>query len=185
MPCCNWATQNDLLKIYHDTEWGTPCFDDQRLFEFLILEGAQAGLSWLTVLKKRAAYKKAFANFNPKKVAQFDEKKLEELMENPNLIRNRLKLKSAISNAKAFIILQKKHGSFSNYLWQFVDGKPIINQWKSDKKIPASNDLSDRLSKALKKEGFNFVGSTICYSYMQAIGMINDHLISCEQHPLF
>lgn len=178
---CTWAEQSgDLDKEYHDTEWGRPLHDDQKLFEFLILEGAQAGLSWSTVLKKRENYRKAFDQFDPKKVAQYDDKKVEELLQNEGIIRNKLKVASAIRNAKAFLEIQKEFGSFDAYIWQFVGGKPKINSWKSLREIPATTKESDAMSKDLKKRGFNFVGSTICYAFMQATGMVNDHEVSCD-----
>jgi len=176
---CPWALADALSKQYHDEEWGVPCSDDQRLFEFLILEGAQAGLSWSLILKKRKNYKKSFCEFDPEKVARFDKRNVESLLKNEGIIRNRLKIESAIKNAKAFLKIQEEFGSFSNYLWAFVDNKPIVNQWKTPLQVPAKTKLSGKLSKDLQKRGFNFVGSTICYAYMQAIGMVDDHLVSC------
>ena len=178
---CDWCLSDPIYIQYHDQEWGKECHDDRVLFEFLILESAQAGLSWLTVLKKRAGYRKAFANFDAKKVAQFDEAKIEVLMQFEGIIRNRLKIKSAISNAQIFLSLQKEYGSFDDYLYSFMpSNKPIVNKRKSLKDLPASSVESDAISKDLKKRGFKFFGSTICYAYMQAMGMVNDHLISCH-----
>jgi DNA-3-methyladenine glycosylase I len=177
---CTWAS-NDLNIPYHDTEWGVPVHDDLRLFEFLILEGAQAGLSWDTVLKKREAYRKAFAGFDPRKVAKFDDAKLEKLMQNDGIIRNRLKIASAVSNAKAFLAVQKEFGSFDKYIWSFVGGKPVVNKRRGGD-VPATSEISDAISKDLRKRGFNFVGSTIMYAFMQATGMVNDHLTTCFRY---
>jgi DNA-3-methyladenine glycosylase I len=179
---CGWAT-NELSIRYHDTEWGVPVHDDRVHFEFLILEGAQAGLSWDTVLKKRENYRKAFAQFDPVKVAKFSDAKLEELMQNEGLIRNRLKLTAAIENAKRFLEVQKEFGSFNEYIWRFVDGKPVQGMRKRRDDIPATSPESDALSKDLKRRGFKFVGSTICYAHLQATGLVNDHLISCFCYP--
>lgn len=176
---CTWAGTDPLYCHYHDHEWGVPVHDDQRFFEFILLEGAQAGLSWITVLRKREAYRKAFAEFDSAKVAKFDQAKLAELMENKEIIRNRKKLESAINNARAFLRIQEKFGSFDAYIWRFVDGKPLKNRWKTAVDMPANTPLSDRLSKDLKQHGFSFVGSTICYSFMQATGMVNDHTTDC------
>lgn len=178
---CAWA-KNDLAVRYHDKEWGVPLHDDRRLFEFLILEGAQAGLSWDTILAKRENYRKAFDNFDAKKIARYDEEKFDELMQNAGIVRNRLKIKSAIQNANAFLEVQKEFGSFDKYIWSFVDGKPIKNKFKKLADIPAKTEISDRMSKALRKRGFNFVGSTICYAFMQAIGMVNDHVVLCFRY---
>lgn len=178
---CPWAKPG-LYTEYHDREWGVPVHDDQLLFEFLVLEGAQAGLSWETILNKREHYRKVFAGFDPAKVARFDEKKIARLLEDPGIVRNRLKIESAIRNARAFLEVQKEFGSFDRYLWDLVNGKPIQNAWKTIKEIPAKTPESDALSKDLKKRGFNFVGSTICYAFMQAVGMINDHLTSCFRY---
>jgi DNA-3-methyladenine glycosylase I len=175
---CSWAT-TELGIVYHDTEWGVPLHDDNRLFEFILLEGAQAGLSWETILKKREAYRKAFKNFDPAVVARFNQRKIESLMVDPGIVRNRLKIESSVRSAKAFLQIQKEFGSFDTYVWQFVDGKPIINAPKSTRHLPARTSVSDALSKDLKKRGFNFVGSTICYAFMQAVGMVNDHLADC------
>ena len=177
---CHWA-KSDLMIAYHDHEWGVPHHEDRALFEFLILEGAQAGLSWETILKKRENYRKAFANFDPKKVAKFDAKKQRQLLHNPGIVRNRLKIAATILNAKAFLAVQKEFGSFDAYVWRFVGGKPIVNSWKS-KKVPASTPQSDALSKDLKRRGFKFVGSTICYAFMQAVGMVNDHASDCFRY---
>ena len=177
---CSWPS-NPLAILYHDKEWGTPNHDDRTLFEFLILEGAQAGLSWDTILKKRDNYRKAFDNFDPKKVARYDARKVKSLLKDPGIVRNRLKIASAIGNAKAFLKVQEELGSFDKYIWQFVGGKPIINPWKI-KKVPAFTPESDAMSKDLKKRGFNFVGSTICYAFMQAVGMVNDHAADCFRY---
>ncbi len=182
---CTWALQSDIEEIYHDQEWGAPKIKDDRiLFEMLILEGAQAGLSWRTILQRREGYRKAFANFDVQKVAKFDDAKHEELRNNPEIIRNRLKIKSATRNAQAFIKVQEEFGSFSSYIWSFVDYKPIQNTWRVQGDVPASTPLSDKISKELKKHGFNFVGSTIIYAYMQSIGMVNDHLTSCDCYDI-
>ncbi|MFV8818332.1 DNA-3-methyladenine glycosylase I [Haliea sp. E17] len=179
---CTWCGEDPLYTQYHDSEWGVPVLDDRTLFEFLILEGAQAGLSWITVLRKREAYKNVFDNFDPVKVARFTDAKLEKVLSNPAIIRNRLKVFSARKNARAFLDIQAEWGSFSNYIWQFVDGKPIQNQWKSQADIPANTPLSDKISKDMKKRGFTFVGTTIIYAHMQATGMVNDHTVSCYRH---
>ena len=181
---CSWAT-TDLYKEYHDNEWGRPVHDDNKLFEMLILEGMQAGLSWLTILNKRKAFRTAFDNFDCKKVARYDEAKIEELMKNEGIVRNRLKIKSAITNARQFIKIQEKYGSFDLFIWSYVDNTPILNHFQSESDIPAKTALSDQISKDLKKLGFKFVGSTIIYAYMQAIGMVNDHVMGCHLyvHP--
>ena len=176
---CPWAFSDPLSLKYHDEEWGIPCFDDQRLFEFLILEGAQAGLSWRTILQKRENFRRAFDNFDVNKVARYTEKKITALLNNEGIIRNRLKIESSIKNAKGFLQIQKEFGSFNNYLWKFVAGKPIINHWRNSSQVPVKTALSDQLSKDLKRREFNFVGSTICYAYLQAVGVINDHLTTC------
>ncbi len=181
MKRCGWA-KNDLAIEYHDIEWGVPLHDDGRLFEFLILEGAQAGLSWDTVLKKRENYRAAFDEFDAEKIAHYDEKKCVELLQNEGIIRNRLKIKSAIQNANAFLEIQKEFGSFDKYIWDFVGGRPIANKWEDISEVPAKTDVSDTMSKELKKRGFNFVGSTIMYAHMQATGMVNDHLVSCFRY---
>ena len=175
---CEWA-KDDLMIEYHDNEWGVPVHDDRKLFEFLILDGAQAGLSWSTILKKRNGYKLAFSNFNASKIAAFGNRKIEKLMQNPNIIRNRLKINSAISGAKAFLEIQKDFGSFDKYIWSFVNGKSKINEFSQMGELPAITKESEEMSKDLKKRGFNFVGPTICYAFMQATGMVNDHQINC------
>ena len=180
---CGWSMSDPIYIKYHDEEWGVPIYDDQKLFEFLILEGAQAGLSWLTILKRRDGYKKAFANFAAEKVARYDKRKIASLLKDPGIIRNKLKVESAVSNAKAFLKIQKEFGSFSKYQWRFVDGKPIINIRKTLKAIPPTSKVSDAFSKDLKARGFKFVGSTIIYAHMQAVGMVNDHLKSCFRFP--
>lgn len=180
---CSWANNSEIYSKYHDEEWGKPLHDDQKLFEFLILEGMQAGLSWITILKKREAFRKAFANFDAKKVAAFGQDKIDELMQNQDIIRNKLKIEAAISNAKNFLKIVDEFGSFDAYIWKFVDNKPIVNHWTKLSDLPARTELSDLISKDLKKRGFKFVGSTIVYSHMQATGMVNDHLVSCFCHP--
>ena len=179
---CGWCLGSQLEIDYHDKEWGVPQHDDRVLFEFLTLEGAQAGLSWVTILNKRENYRKLFSQFDVDKIARYDKRKIESLLKNPGIVRNRLKVESTRSNARAFINVQKEFGSFDNYIWQFVDGKPIVNHWKRLQDIPASTDISDAMSKDLKKRGFRFVGSTICYAFMQAIGMVNDHTTDCYRH---
>ncbi len=176
---CEWCLKDDLYKDYHDSVWGVPVHDDTLLFEFLNLEGAQAGLSWYTVLKKKENYKKAFANWDAKKIARFSDKKIAKLLQDPGIIRNRLKVNAVVTNAKAFLKIQKEFGSFDKYIWQFVDYKTIVNHWKSMEEVPAKTPESDRMSKQLKKDGFKFVGSTICYAYMQAVGLVDDHVASC------
>ncbi len=179
---CDWGRSNDLMQAYHDEEWGVPLHDDRALFEFLILEGAQAGLSWQTVLNKRDSYRKAFDNFEPAKVARYTAKRVEKLLQNAGIIRNRLKVESSISNAKAVLAVQKEFGSFDAYVWQFVGGKTKDNSFKSMSRVPATTAESDTFSKDLKKRGFRFVGSTICYAFMQSIGMVNDHEITCFRY---
>jgi DNA-3-methyladenine glycosylase I len=178
---CQWPS-NDLSIAYHDKEWGVPVHDEHTLFEFLTLEGAQAGLSWDTVLKKRERYRQVFAGFDPKKVARYDRKKVHALLRDPGIIRNRLKIASTISNAKAFLQVQKEFGSFDKYIWAFVNGKPIQNAWKTHVGLPASTQVSDAISKDLKERGVRFVGSTICYAFMQAVGMVNDHATTCFRY---
>lgn len=168
---------------YHDKEWGVPVFDDRLLFEMLCLEGAQAGLSWWTILQKRENYRKAFDHFEAEKIVQYTDEKLQSLREDTGIVRNKLKIQSVVTNAKAFLRIQQEYGSFSNYIWSFVDTKPIINHWKTGKEVPVTTEISDNMSKRLKKDGFKFVGGTICYSYMQAVGMINDHTLNCFCHP--
>jgi DNA-3-methyladenine glycosylase I len=182
MERCPWASKNALDAKYHDEEWGVPVRDDRTLFEFLILEGAQAGLSWSTILAKRDNYRKAFANFDVKKVAKFDEKKVAALLQDEGIVRNRLKVAGTVKNAIAFIAVQKEFGSFDKYIWSFVGGKPIQNKLRTPADIAAKTDISDAMSKDLKKRGFTFVGSTICYAFMQATGMVNDHLVDCPRH---
>lgn len=179
---CQWSTSDPLYIDYHDREWGSPVHDDRTLFEFLILEGAQAGLSWLTILRKRENYRLAFDAFDPEKVARYDDAKIAELLGNPGIIRNRLKIASTIINAQAFIKIQDEFGSFDAYIWRFVDGKPIQNAWQSMSQIPAHTTESDILSKDLIRRGFKFVGTTICYAHMQATGMVNDHTIECFRY---
>lgn len=179
---CTWSGETPIYVNYHDTEWGVPVYEDDKLFEFLILETFQAGLSWITVLRKRKNFRQAFDNFNYKKIAKYDEIKFDELILNAGIIRNKLKIKATITNAIAFMEIQKEFGSFSKYIWAFVDGKPINNKWKSLEEIPATTEISDKLSKDLKKRGFKFVGPTVIYAHMQATGMVNDHVISCFRH---
>lgn len=180
---CKWAEGVSLGYIeYHDKEWGVPVFDDRVQFEFLTLEGAQAGLSWSTILNKREGYRQAFADFDPEKVARFTAKRLEKLLQNPAIVRNRLKVQSTVTNAKAFLEIQKEFGSFSKYLWVFVDGRPIQNKFKKDSDVPATSAVSDTISKDLKKRGFKFVGSTIIYAHMQATGLVNDHVVGCFRY---
>jgi DNA-3-methyladenine glycosylase I len=176
---CGWAGTDPTYVSYHDTEWGVPVYDDRTLFEFLVLEGAQAGLSWITILRKRDAYRKAFASFDPEKVARFNAKKIEALLQDPGIVRNRLKVESAVKNARAFLKVQDELGSFSDYQWAFVDGRPVQNSYASLKQVPARTPISDAFSKDLKRRGFNFVGSTIMYAHMQAVGMVNDHIADC------
>lgn len=170
------------MRAYHDLEWGVPLHDDRRLFEFLILEGAQAGLSWQTILNKRDAYRRAFANFDPARVAKFDRQRIETLLANPAIVRNRLKVESSVSNARAVLAIQKEFGSFDRFIWSFVNQIPKHNRWRRQSDVPASTAESDAMSKALKLRGFRFVGSTICYAFMQATGMVNDHLVRCHRH---
>ena len=180
---CEWAAGVSLDYIeYHDKEWGVPVWDDQVQFEFLILEGAQAGLSWSTILNKRDGYRKAFADFNPEKVARFTDKRVEKLLLDPAIVRNRLKVRSAVTNAKAFLAVQQEFGTFCDYIWDFIGGRPIQNKFKKDGDVPATSPESDALSKDLKKRGFKFVGSTIVYAHMQATGMVNDHVVGCFRY---
>lgn len=176
---CAWAGSDPLYLEYHDTEWGVPQHADSRLFEMLILEGAQAGLSWITILRKRAAYRRAFDRFDPKKVAGYDATRVRRLLEDPGIVRNRLKVEGAVRNARAFLDLQREFGSFDAYIWQFSGGRPKQNAWRSQAQVPASTTESDAMSRDLKKRGFTFVGSTICYAFMQATGMVNDHVVGC------
>jgi DNA-3-methyladenine glycosylase I len=176
---CGWSQGDPLMIAYHDEEWGIPVHDDQKLFEFLVLEGAQAGLSWITILRKREAYRQAFDGFDPNLVARYDQRRVERLLTNPGIVRNRLKVESAVKNAKAFLKVQDEFGSFAKYQWQFVSGEPLLNQPATMKQVPARTEVSDALSKDLKKRGFSFVGSTIMYAHMQAVGMVNDHVVDC------
>lgn len=179
---CVWALASPEEEQYHDHEWGVPVYDDRLLFEFLVLEGAQAGLSWATILKRRAGYRAAFDDFDVATVARYDDAKIDALLTNTAIIRNRLKIRSAISNAQAFIRVQQEFGSFADYIWRFVDGQPIQNAWRHRHEVPANTAVSDAMSKDLKKRGFTFVGSTICYAHMQATGMVNDHTVDCFRH---
>jgi DNA-3-methyladenine glycosylase I len=179
---CGWCGTDALYVAYHDHEWGVPVHDDRKLFEFLVLEGAQAGLSWITILRKREAYRRAFAGFDPKRVARFDARKIQSLLKDPGIVRNRLKVASAVKNARAFLAVQEEFGSFDRYQWQFVDGRPLQNRCKSLRDIPARTAVSDAFSKDLKRRGFTFVGSTIIYAHMQAVGMVNDHVVGCFRH---
>jgi DNA-3-methyladenine glycosylase I len=181
MKRCDWA-KNELSIRYHDTEWGVPLYDDQKIFEFIILEGAQAGLSWDTILRKRENYRAAFNDFDPIKVAQYDDGKVAQLLTNEGIIRNRLKIAAAITNAKAFLNVQEEFGSFQKYVWEFVDGEPITNSWTESGQVPATSEVSDALSEDLKNRGFKFVGSTIMYAHMQATGLVNDHLLTCFRY---
>ncbi|SBV99704.1 Methyladenine glycosylase family protein [uncultured delta proteobacterium] len=181
-PRCAWAVKSDIERDYHDAEWGVPRFDDAGQFEFLVLESAQAGLSWVTILKKREGYRKAFAGFDPLKVSTFTEKDVDRLMLDAGIVRNRKKIESTVSNARLFLELAAKHGSFSNYIWSFVDGKPVVNAWKDITQVPATSPISDAMAKEFKRLGFKFLGSTVLYAHMQATGMVNDHLVSCFRH---
>ncbi len=180
---CTWAGDDELYQQYHDQEWGVPSYDDQHLFEMLILEGAQAGLSWITILRKRENYRQAFDGFDAQKIARYSTKKIEKLLQNPGIVRNKLKVNAAVINANAFLQVRDEFGSFSDYIWQFVGGKPKINRWKNMADVPAMTIESDAMSKDLKKRGFKFVGSTICYAFMQAVGMVNDHTSDCFCYP--
>ena len=179
---CGWVSDDPLYLDYHDREWGVPLHDDRQLFEMIILEGAQAGLSWITILKKRENYRLAFNQFDVQKIARYDGRKKRSLMNNAGIVRNRLKNDATIGNARSFLDIVEEHGSFSNYLWDFVDGRPIVNRWRTLSDVPVSTEKSDALSKALKSRGFKFVGTTICYSFMQAVGMVNDHVTTCFRH---
>ena len=179
---CEWSGSDPLYQDYHDNEWGVPEYDDRKLFEMLILEGAQAGLSWITILKKRQNYLKAFDNFEPKKVAAYNETKIQELLNNEGIVRNKLKVNAAVQNARTFLEIQKDNGDFNSYIWQFVDGKPKKNAFKQLKNLPAKTPESEAMSKDLLKRGFKFVGPTICYAFMQACGMVNDHVVSCYRY---
>ncbi|MFD3274107.1 DNA-3-methyladenine glycosylase I [Paenibacillus dendritiformis] len=181
---CAWVKESEpLYREYHDKEWGVPVYDDRILFEMLCLEGAQAGLSWWTILQKRENYRKAFDHFDAEKMVHYTDEKLQSLLNNKGIVRNKLKIQSVVTNAKSFLTIQKEYGSFSGYIWNFVNNKPIVNRWESIKEVPVSNEISDHMSKKLKKDGFSFVGSTICYSFMQAVGMVNDHTLDCFCHP--
>lgn len=179
---CNWCGDDPLYIAYHDEEWAVPVHDDQRLFEMLILEGAQAGLSWLTILKKRDNYRKAFNNFDADKIANYGQTEVDRLMQDTGIVRNRLKIEAAIKNSKGFLLIREEHSSFADYLWRYVDGRPIVNAWQTMADIPAQTPLSEQLSKDLKKRGFNFVGPTICYAFMQSVGMVNDHSTGCFRY---
>lgn len=179
---CGWAGADDLYIQYHDKEWGVPLHNDQRLFEMLVLEGAQAGLSWITILRKRKAYRKAFDNFTPEKIARYTDSRIAELLANPGIVRNRAKINAAVENARAFLMVQEEFGSFDYYVWSFVEGNPIVNKWKRLKQIPAETGQSQAMSKDLKRRGFRFVGPTICYAFMQAVGMVNDHTTDCFRY---
>ena len=179
---CAWCGEDELYIAYHDDEWGVPNTDDRSLFEFLILEGAQAGLSWITILRKREGYRQAFNGFDAEKMARYGEAKIASLLKNPGIIRNRLKIESAVRNARVYLEMREKHGSFADYVWQFVDHRPQVNRLRSSDKALSSTKTSDLMSRTMKKDGFSFVGSTICYAYMQATGMVNDHLVSCFRH---
>jgi len=179
---CVWAGNSDPYLSYHDKEWGVPLHDERALFEFLVLEGAQAGLSWITILKKREAYRQLFDHFNAERVARYDENRIEQLMQNPAIVRNRLKINSAVLNAQKYLAVQEEFGSFDAFIWRFVEGKPQQNKWRSLAEVPASTPTSDAMSKELKRRGFKFVGSTICYAFMQATGMVNDHTTDCFRH---
>jgi DNA-3-methyladenine glycosylase I len=182
---CNWVTNDPVYIHYHDHEWGIPVYEDQKLFEMLSLEGAQAGLNWITILKRRENYKKAFDQFNIDIVANYSEEKIQSLLQNPEIIRNEKKIRSVVKNARLVIEIQKDFGSFSNFLWNYVNNQPIINHWSKDEEVPANTALSKKISNDLRKKGFSFVGPTIIYSFMQAIGMVNDHLITCFCHPAY
>ena len=181
MKRCWWAGEDPLYVTYHDHEWGVPCRDDAKLFEMLLLEGAQAGLAWITILRKREGYRKAFSRFDPRKIARYGEREKQRLLANPGIVRNRLKIDSAIRNARVFLDIQQETDGFAPFLWSFVDGEPIVNRFRRPDQVPASTPLSDALSKELKRRGMNFVGSTICYAYMQSVGLVNDHLMDCPQ----
>ena len=179
---CEWAGSDPDYIAYHDGEWGVPCDNERRLFEMLILEGAQAGLSWITILKKRPAYRRLFDRFDPARIARYDRRRIASLLMEPGIVRNRLKIEATVSNARAFLAVKEKEGSFSRFIWQFVDGRPRVNHWKSVRQIPASTRQSEAMSRELKKRGFRFVGATICYAYMQSVGMVNDHVTRCYRH---
>ncbi len=182
MERCEWANQNELEMSYHDYEWGVPIHEDRSLFEFLVLEGAQAGLSWSTILRKREGYRKAFDNFDAKKISRYPEAIVSQLLANPEIIRNRLKVNAAVTNARAFLRVQEEFGSFDRYIWQFVNGRPIQNSWEKMTDIPSSSPESEAMSRDMQKKGFKFVGATICYAFMQAVGMVNDHVVGCFRY---
>ncbi len=179
---CEWVTEDPIYIDYHDKEWGVPVHDDRRLFESLVLDGMQAGLSWLIILKKRENFRRAFDHFDPQKVARYDERKIDELVQNAGIIRNKLKIQAAVHNARAFLEVQEKFGSFDAFIWDFVDGRTIINSWKSIRELPATSPESEKMSKTLRQLGFRFVGPTICYAFMQAVGMVNDHIVDCFRY---
>jgi len=179
---CPWAGTDPLSIRYHDDEWGVPLHDDRRLFEFLVLEGAQAGLSWITILRKRPAYRAAFARFDPRAVAAFDRRDVRRLLADAGIVRNRAKIDAAIDNAKTLLAVRDEHGSFDRFIWSFTDGRPVVNRWRRQGDVPAETDVSRAMSKALRLRGFRFVGPTICYAFMQAVGMVNDHLVTCHRH---
>ena len=183
LPRCTWPGQDPLYVAYHDQEWGVPVREDGLLFEFLILEGAQAGLSWITILRKREAYRQAYAGFDPQVVARYGEQEMERLLADPGIVRNRAKVRASVGNAQAFLQVRSEFGSFARYLWDFVDGIPVVNRWTASSQIPAVTPLAEKISKDLKQRGFKFVGPTIVYAHMQATGMVNDHLVSCFRHP--
>ncbi|MDR3273611.1 MAG: DNA-3-methyladenine glycosylase I [Flavobacteriaceae bacterium] len=180
---CDWTSSDELYIKYHDEEWGKPVRDDLKMFEFLLLENFQAGLSWLTILRKRENFRHAFDDFDYRKIANYEQKKIDELLENKGIVRNKMKIQAAIINAQKFMEVQKEFESFCNYIWEFTNGQPIVNQWKTIKEVPASTELSDRISKDLKKRGFKFVGTTIVYAHLQATGIVNDHLVDCFCYP--
>ena len=180
---CAWAGTDPLYVAYHDSEWGVPARDDRQLFELLLLEGAQAGLSWITILRKREHYRRAFAGFDPARVARFDARQQARLLADPGIVRNRLKVESAVGNARAFLAMQERHGSFADWLWAFVGGRPLVNRWRRPADVPARTLLSDAISRELRAAGFRFVGSTIVYAYLQAMGVVNDHLLGCHRYP--
>ncbi|WP_430811158.1 MULTISPECIES: DNA-3-methyladenine glycosylase I [unclassified Carboxylicivirga] len=179
---CSWCESSDLYRAYHDEEWGVPLHDDQQLFEFLTLEGFQAGLSWSTILNKRQAFRDAFDGFDASKIAEYNDEKVTQLLQNPNIVRNQLKIRAAIHNAKVYLALKEKHGSFDRYIWQFTHYKTITNAWEHESDIPATSAISDAMSKRMKQDGFKFVGTTICYAFLQAIGVINDHIVTCYRY---
>ena len=182
MKRCPWCENDELYVTYHDEEWGVPVHEDKKHFEFLILEVSQAGLSWLTVLRKRENYRKVYDNFDPAKIAKYDDKKIDQLMNDPGIIRNLRKIEASVNNAKRFLEIQERFGSFDSYIWSFVNNKPVINSWRSDSEIPSTTELSDMISNDLKKRGFKFIGSTIIYAHMQAIGIVNDHIVNCFRY---